>query len=346
MDKPVQRSSLGGFATQSSPAPSNTWPAPRATATRSVISDQYVAGFFDGDGSLSVEGKSKCVVVGFYQKRSNDGVIDLISQWMPGGTRDERVGSRNNTTTYGARLRYTGQKGVHALRHLTQHLIAKRAQANRLLNELGFTPRSVTDNMPDYPCGEWLAGYFDADGCVYAGINKHGGSATIKLSIDTNVLELEAVRLVQNVFGGTVRSRGETGNCWRWEMSADAEKVREFFGLIGGHLIVKREQAYFVLACAEMGHFRDGETIANVLKLMKGLPHRLGDLAAEVDVSSYIMRVHDLQPQAGRRFRHKIGQRCMCGSADLYAKGMCNPCWQKVRYYAKKASATLLIREP
>jgi hypothetical protein len=123
MDKPVQRSPLDEFATQSNPALNDTLPPAGATGTPNVISDQYVAVFFDGDGSLSVEGKSNCVVVGFYQKRSNDGVIDLISQWMPGGTRDERVGSRNNTTTYGARLRYTGQKGVHALRRLTQHLI-------------------------------------------------------------------------------------------------------------------------------------------------------------------------------------------------------------------------------
>jgi hypothetical protein len=72
----------------------------------------------------------------------------------------------------------------------------------------------------------------------------------------------------------------------------------------------------------------------------------MGDLAAEVDVSSYIMGVRDLQPQADRRFRHKVGQRCMCGSGELYAKGMCNPCWQKARYYAKKANATPLIREP
>jgi hypothetical protein len=147
-----------------------------------VLSDKYIAGFFDGDGALSID--SNRLMMEFHQKSTNDGVIDLVSQWFPGGTRDERTGCRRGTVTYAARLRFTGQKAVDRLCRLKPYLVTKRIRANRLLFELGFTKRVGTDSMPVYPSRKWLAGYFDADGCVFAGLNQHGGSASGSRSRD------------------------------------------------------------------------------------------------------------------------------------------------------------------
>jgi LAGLIDADG-like domain len=299
-----------------------------------ALTDEYVAGFFDGDGSIEIERRG--LVISFCQKSTNDGVIDLLSHWHPGGTRDERVGNRQGTVTFGARLRFTGKKAVAVVCRLMPHLVTRRAQTNRILRELGLARFAGTDTLPPHPSVEWLAGYFDADGCVYADRNKHGRSATIKLSIDTNGRELDGVRLVQKAFGGAIRCRGKTGNCWRWEISANVAKVEEFFVPIAPYLKVKREQAYFVLSCAKMGHFRDGEIIHRTLRALKRFPHRLSDLQRGVDISRYVSAIRDLEPEAGHRYRHKVGQECSCGSRKLYAKGMCNPCWQKTRYYAKK----------
>jgi hypothetical protein len=118
-------------------------------------------------------------------------------------------------------------------------------------------------------------------------------------------------------------------------MRADAAKATAFLSFFAKHLTLKKEQAYFVLGCAEMGHFRDGATIGDTLKVMKARPHRLSDLASEVDVSTALAQVRDLQPALGIRYQHAVGQTCRCCEAtELYAKGMCNSCWQMARYYA------------
>ena len=297
----------------------------------SVLSDKYVAGFLDGDGSISVQ-QGKYLWLEFHQKIDNDGVIELISQRLPGGGLHTKEGKRRGTTTYARRLVYTGQRAVDTLCRLKPYLVTKRVRANRLLRELGFTERVGTDSVPVHPSRKWLAGYFDADGCIYAGVSPNGGSSSLQFSIDTDGLEQDGIELVQKAFGGVLRSRGATGNCWRWELKADAAKAKVFLTYFAQHLILKKEQAYFVLGCAEMGHFRDGATIGDTLKVMKAHPHRLNDLTSEIDVSASLARVRDLQPQPGIRYRHAVGQVCLCGSAQLYAKGMCNPCWQKSRY--------------
>lgn len=300
----------------------------------SVLSDKYVAGFLDGDGSITVA-RDKYLWLEFHQKLVNDGVIELISQWLPGGGLHIRKGKRRGTTTEARRLVYTGQRAVDVLCRLKPYLVTKRSRANRLLRELGFTERVGTDSVPVHPTRKWLAGYFDADGCIYSGVNRNGGSASVQFSIDTDGTEKDGIELVQKAFGGVLRVRGDTGNCWRWELKADAAKTKAFFEFFAQHLVLKKEQAYFILGCAEMGHFRDGERIADTLKVMKARPHRLNDLASEVDVSAELAQVRDLRPAPGVRYQHAVGQTCRCcESVALYAKGMCRNCWQMKRYYA------------
>jgi hypothetical protein len=301
-----------------------------------ILSDKYAAGFLDGDGSILVEsinnGAGKRLVLAFHQKESNGGVIDLLAQRFSGGLRDDRSGRRRGTVTHAARLRFTGQKAVDLVCRLKPYLVAKRVRTNRILSELGFTERIGTDSIPVYPSRNWLAGYFDADGCVYAHANKR--TATVKLSIDSDGLEKDGLVLVQKAFGGVIRQRGATGNCWRWEVSADAALVRKFFDPIAKHLTVKREQAYFILGCARMGHFRDGQVIEDTLKAMKTHPHRLNDLAATVDVSAVLALVRNVPDPQGR-YWHAEGVFCQCGGKP-YAKGLCKNCWQNERYHRLK----------
>jgi hypothetical protein len=224
-----------------------------------ILSDKYVAGFLDGDGSILIESNyvkrwpQNRLVLAFHQKELNSGVIDLLSQWLAGGTRDNRSGCRRGTVTHAARLRFTGQKAVDVLCRLKPYLVAKRVRADRLLRELGFIERLGTDSSPVFPSRKWLAGYFDADGCIFAGVNKHGGSASVQLSIDSDGIEKDGLILVQKAFGGDIRQRGKTGNCWRWELKANPASVRKFFEPVAQHLLVKREQASFILGCAKMG---------------------------------------------------------------------------------------------
>jgi len=305
-----------------------------------ILSDKYAAGFLDGDGAIHIQTNQfgyRQLVLEFHQKESNSGVIDLLSQWL-GGVRDERSGRRRGTATCAARLRFHGQKAVDMVCRLKPYLVAKRVRTNRLLSELEFTERVGTDSIPVYPSRKWLAGYFDADGCIYADVQRHGGSAVIKLSIDSDGLEKDGLLLVQKAFGGAIRQRGKTGNCWRWEISAESSLIRKFFEPIAQHLTVKREQAYFILGCAEMGHFRDGEVIGATLKAMKTHPHRLNDLAATVDVSADLVLVRDL-PKMFRQ-RHAEGTFCKCGR-EPYAYGVCSRCYQNMRYHQHKQTAVV-----
>lgn len=300
----------------------------------------------DGDGSVTIQDfayssgqTGRRLFVEFHQKTRNGGVIELIAQQLPGGTLDVRQGRRRGTTTFGTRYRFTGQRAVDVLCRLKPHLVTKRVRTNRILRELGFAERVGTDSVPVYPSRKWLAGYFDADGCISACVrrNRATTTATITLSIDTDGIEKDGIELVQKVFGGAIRGRGATGNCWRWNVNPDAAKVKAFFTPIAKHLVVKQEQAYFLLGCAETGHFRDGEIIRDTLQVMKTHPHRLSDLAAEVDVSGFLAKVRDLQPEPGRRYRSAGGQLCsFCGTRAPYAHGFCNPCWQKARYTSRR----------
>lgn len=310
-----------------------------------ILSDKYAAGFLDGDGSILIETNPvKRLVLAFHQKELNSGVIDLLSQWLTGGIRDDRSGRRRGTATHAARLRFTGQKAVDVLCRLKPYLVTKRVRANRILRELGFTERVGTDSIPVYPSRKWLAGYFDADGCIYAGVNKHGGSASIQLSIDTDGVEKDGIVLVHKAFGGIIRQRGKTDNCWRWELKADSASIRKFFEPIAQHLLVKREQAYFILGCAKMGHFRDGEIIADTLKVMKTHPHRLNDLAATVDVSAQLALVREVPTQG--RYRHAAGSICKeCEDPDrkLYAHGVCARCYQNLRYHGQLLTKSTVV---
>jgi hypothetical protein len=269
-------------------------------------------------------------VLEFHQKETNSGVIDLLSQWL-GGVRSERSGRRRGTATRAARLRFHGQKAVDMVCRLKPYLVAKRVRTNRLLRELGFIERVGTDSIPVHPSRKWLAGYFDADGCVYAHANKRGGTATVKLSIDSDGSEKDGLILAQKAFGGAIRQRGKTGNCWRWEITADTALIRKFFAPIAQHMTVKREQAYFILGCAEMGHLRDGKIIEDTLKAMKTRPHRLNDLAATVDVSDELAKVRDL-PKSFGQAHYAEGLLCKCGR-KLYARDLCSRCYQHARYH-------------
>ena len=300
-----------------------------------VVSDKYIAGFLDADGSVELTTDKKHLRLGFYQKKSNDGVIYLINKVLDVGTISELKGKTRGTETFSTRLIVTGQKAIDTLCRLKPYLVTKRVKSNKLLSEIGFTERVGTDSIPVHPSRSWLAGYFDGDGCVYAQLNPRGRSASVKVSIDSNTDEKDGLELVKKAFGGVIETRGH-GKQIRWTLGVDAPKAEKFLSYIAPRLLNKREQAYFVLACSKMGHFRDGETITNTLKELKTHPHRLNDLGSEVDISRYVDKVKDLNRNDGKPYNYSFIERCReCGSPDVYALFLCNKCYQRNQYHTR-----------
>ena len=161
-----------------------------------VVSDKYIAGFLDADGSVELTTDKKHLRLGFYQKKSNDGVIYLINKVLDVGTISELKGKTRGTETFSTRLIVTGQKAIDTLCRLKPYLVTKRVKSNKLLSEIGFTERVGTDSIPVHPSRSWLAGYFDGDGCVYAQLSPRGRSASVKVSIDSNTDEKDGLELV------------------------------------------------------------------------------------------------------------------------------------------------------
>lgn len=294
-----------------------------------ALSDKYIAGFLDADGSIRIDGRGR-VWMEFFQKQTNDGVIGRIHEVL-GGSLLTKIGRRRGKTTVATRLALSGKKAVSILNRIRKHLVVKAQKAESILAQVeGREAKAVSPKV--HPSRAWLAGYFDGDGMVSAFLNS-AGSAGVRTSITTSAAEQAGIELVHKAFGGTLRQRDGTA---RWECSMDAAKAKKFFVFFSKHALIKREQIYFTLGCAAMGHFRDGETIVAILKALKTHPHRLNDLAAEVDVSEHLEQVQDLLKGKGQW--HRDGQTCECGSVELYAHGLCNPCYQKRRYWQKRQS--------
>ena len=296
-----------------------------------TLSDKYIAGFLDADGSIRLD-KHGRLWIEFSQKQSNDGVLVLIHGVLGGSILDHH-GSRRGKRTLGTRVVITGKRAHGVLNRLKKHLVVKAQKAEEVLSTLEERPEAIVSRKV-HPSRSWLAGYFDGDGMISGAItNSKYGSASIRTSVTSNARELRGLELIQKAFGGVIRVLDNTS---RWELTLPASKAISFFSYFAKHLRIKREQAYYVLGCAAMGHFRDGNAITATLKAQKLHPHRLSDLHTEVDVSLELGEVRNLTKQHGQ---HHGPVLCACGSSDLYAREMCNPCYQRSQYRCKRQSA-------
>jgi hypothetical protein len=279
------------------------------------VSDKYVAGFLDSDGSIQIVRASNgrdYLRVTFTQKESNSGVIDLIEQWLPKGCRFVNAQTQKNSGLANILASYVfnGQKAVDILCRLKPYLVTKRAQANDVFLKLGFKERVGTYSMPNYPSAKWLAGYFDGDGSLNATLTGVDGrcSANVSATIATRDTEQDGILLIQKAFGGSIYKDTAHGVVLQLQ-TMDAAKVIAFVGYFAKYSLIKREQAYFLLSLAKRhGHFRDARSIVETLQELKAHPHRLSDLGVEVDVSKEVAKVQDLSRTEARvsgRFAYK-----------------------------------------
>jgi len=215
-------------------------------------SNQYFAGFLDGDGCISMS-KEYLICVGVSQ--SCDSQIPLVIEYL-----QYRYGGCLSSTKRNARtahiIRVSGLSSVPILTNMATNSILKTGQAEIALHCFGgevskediynqlanckllesyqrVNAREYTDRLT-LP---YIAGIFDAEGCI-----TFDGSIRVKLAQRSSP---SLLGMIHEFFGG--RGSVENNDYIVWH-AADAASVLE---LIEPYLVYKRDQAICALKIRE-----------------------------------------------------------------------------------------------
>jgi hypothetical protein len=280
------------------------------------LGDKYIAGFLDADGSIGAQfvGGS-CypqISVTFAQNADQDEVLHRIHEELGAGSICERT---SNAGTRYSSLTLRGKDAHMLLSRIQAHLVVKRHFAGvvldlyrrkvsreempRIIEYLKVHRYMRSLPLPKHPSRGWVAGYLDGDGCFsVTSLNALGSVGSLVLHVAGDARKDEGLELLQKAFGGRLNSMC-AGRCRQWTLSLDPAKVSAMLPDIAKRMVVKADQAYFLLGCAKMGHFRDGKNIKAGLKHLKAQPHRLNGPRA--DVAKLLGTVRDL-PKAKRSY--------------------------------------------
>lgn len=318
-----------------------------------MLSDKYIAGFLDADGSIQMgwrkvdradsnpEIKKPYICLEFTQKETRDKVLYLI-QNVIGGSIDTKNGY--------SRLRLFGEKARMVLQRISKYLVIKKHYAQTCLQMhakpfnkkeavklLKQERREKSLPLPNFPSRKWLAGYVDGDGCFAASnYRKDTTIASVLFSIVASDYDSEGLEIIHKNFGGSLvaaAGRNKEGLS-KYTLYLDPSKAKKFVGYFSQHLIVKKSQADFILGCAEKGHYRDGSRISQILKQLKAHPHRLNE--PEVDIHGLLQTVDftiETRRQKAKRIWEENNGCIDCGRSDVsyYCDSLCRACYDKRR---------------
>lgn len=277
------------------------------------ITEKYLAGFIDSDGSFGIRfqktkgGLGVIMSLSAAQSEAKSKVINLIQQSFGGYV---NVTTRPTGFGGGAMASWSApsKQARMILSRIEKYLVGKRRFAKFCIDyALRNRGRTYTENeaehekemfaieramysapLPNYPSRQWLAGYFDGDGCVASGLRN--GKTAVHGVIQARVEDerRENLDLLLKAFGGNIYPNGEKKSSV-WVLMLEPSKAKEFLGHFAKHSIVKRSQVYFAMGCAEGGNYRDGEPIHRSLQLLKAQEQRLSN--PEVNVSFLLKQV-------------------------------------------------------
>lgn len=291
------------------------------------LGDKYIAGFLDADGSIGCYIRNRGrpnVTVTFAQNTDQDEVIHRIHEELGVGKlttdRVSNMGTRYSTLTLSA------SNAVGLLNRVKKHLVVKRHFAEVVIDlstrmierdEIPVIQEYIKTHkfmrstpLPVHPSRSWTAGYLDGDGCFsVTKLSKLGPVANLVLHVAGDARKTEGIELLHKAYGGNIYDM-RNGKCKQWVLLLDPSKVKSLLSEFAKRMVVKADQAYFLLGCAKMGHFRDGKNIKAGLKHLKAQPHRLNE--PKVDLPALLATVQDLpkpkRQNYGLFFRDKNGR--------------------------------------
>lgn len=283
------------------------------TATRGKrerLSDKYIAGLLDSDGWIHpVQMGDRVQVRAGISQNVGPEFLELVAFSLTPPSLERYWGTiwSNNSGVHCWQA--TGSRAVSVLMRLRKYLVLKRAVADYAIGvnskimsvdecRQQFAALKGAAPMPKHPTRKWSAGYIDGNGHFHVGIHSSGRSASVSLRVNDEAEERVGIDLLQKAHGGSVNVRNTPNGVPLafWDLSMDAAKLRSMFesgkGGLAKHMILKTDQVYFLLGCAQMGHFRDGEHIKAGVEQLRSQPHRLTGPGA--NVAKLLETVQDL----------------------------------------------------
>lgn len=290
------------------------------------LSDRYLAGLLDSDGSVQVrwlrkgrggrndnQAVMRCHAVVRFDQKKCDGkgyIATVMDSIIPpsAGRGWGSIGQSESGTWYWV---VTGKRAVSTLMRLRKYLVVHRHVADVAIEmngqdfvrdygtKLFAAARLVYPTLPKHPTKPWVAGYIDGDGSLEIRIPR-GVSAQPVLAVSGAAINRAGVDLLRKTYGGSIRewvSKAGTPLV-TWTLSMDAAKVRAMMesgkkqGCLAKHSVIKKDLFYFLVGCAKMGHFRDGRVIQKHARYLQTQPHRLS--GPSVAVEQCLSEVRDI----------------------------------------------------
>ncbi len=219
---------------------------------------QYIAGFFDGDGSIYITSETKLTVAISQSCDSQIPEVFTIIQQYYGGSVTSRKRESDRFYRKEHTLSFYHEYAQALLESLTKNAIIKREQAElgleyttmrRKMNKEITKRREEIKNklfalkddyanstiLPDRITSSYVAGIFDAEGCVYVCDSKDSVICQLKQMGCKNILNniFQFLKLNGCVSGGQLTYQGKA--------------AKSFLDLFTKNLIVKKEQAILAL---------------------------------------------------------------------------------------------------
>jgi hypothetical protein len=299
-----------------------------------MLSEKYLAGLLDSDGSIQLmwnppmrrknwdgTGPQRCyAVVRFDQKTPDQSFMRLIADSLSPPSVRGTWGNLSTSPSGTHYWRVAGTKAAGVLMRLKKFLVNKRNLAEAAIDMNGKIMDVTAGTaqfdaarrspVPVRPTRKWVAGYIDGNGSFEVRIPK-GMAGQAIVSVTDEEVERAGCDLLCKAFGGSVQEFVTPAGTKMvaWVLSMVPSKIRSVFEAdkfgVAKHMVIKTDEIYFLLGCAKMGHFRDGERIQNGLRALRSGPHRLSGPGA--NVPKFLATVRDVPsfmgPGAERRKR-------------------------------------------
>ena len=172
-----------------------------------MVSDKYLAGLIDADGCFDLR-VSKVGEVYYIRPR----VRITQKAFLP-------IPWRHRVTKAG--YNEWSIEGISVINRVKKYLVLKSGQAQWLsqtdtsgghtISELRQIKAELKatryeSTVKNFPTRKWLAGYFDGDGCLTAGLRTDRVKPYVAAMITVHQDDLTAIELIQKNFGGQIVS--------------------------------------------------------------------------------------------------------------------------------------------